>query len=276
MASGFAKLLDQHGYGFQYSVLKRANELATSGESKWQPEASEFPTEVQDKPTHIDFLLSKGEKESNYILICECKRANSSLGNWCFAKSPFTRLHHKPTSVVADLLRRISDSSFVSSCPYPWAQQSDIYHLGLEVRTGKKGDSTESGRNAINEAVTQVLRGMNGLANIFGRNPQILKPNSQTILIPVVFTTATLWTSAVKLDSASLATGKLADSAPLTKTDWLIYDHNQSPGLKHSVMPAGALGSLNNILANQYARSICIVSWQGIDSFLTWSSNQQS
>ena len=272
ISDGFHKLLNQHGFGFQYAVLKRAMDLATSKHSKWQAQASEFPTEVQDKPTHIDFLLKRPERD--YFLVCECKRVNASLANWCFAKSPFVRLYLKSTSVIAEQVTRVSDGSPVFSKPYQWAQSPNIFHLGLEVRANQKSDSIDSGRNAITEAVTQVLRGTNGLANLYGRYPQMLKPSSHILLIPVVFTTATLWMSDVKLDSADVETGKLTNTAELRKTGWLIYDHHQSPGIRHSLLADGALNTLDQILIMQYARSICIVSWEGIDDFLSWSSAQ--
>lgn len=90
----FAKVLNRHGYGFQFSVLKKADELARQRKSAWDFEVCEFP--VEGGPgTRIDFVLSRpprrGDGSKYYFLIAECKRANPALSNWCFARAPFTR-----------------------------------------------------------------------------------------------------------------------------------------------------------------------------------------
>ncbi len=272
VADAFRKLLDRHGFGFQYAVLKRALDLASSRQSRWQAEASEFPTQVQDKPTHIDFLLKHSEKEN--LLICECKRANPALADWCFAKAPFRHRNHDPSALVCDKVERVLATHYTSTSPYVWAHHPDVYQIGLEVRTNVKGDAKAGGRNAIEEAVTQVLRGVNGLVDLIGHHHYLVKPGGPKILISAVFTTATLWVTDAKLDSANIKTGKLSDPAEVRKLPWLVLDYHQSPELKHSILEGGPSGDLSNFLGSHYARTVCIVAWDGIDDFLAWSSNQ--
>ena len=88
--TGFMKVLNLHGYGFHYSVLKLASELYANGSSKWFFEAAEFPVQVQGLGTRIDFVLQHVDSPSFYLL-AECKRVNPALSNWCFARAPFVR-----------------------------------------------------------------------------------------------------------------------------------------------------------------------------------------
>jgi hypothetical protein len=272
VAHAFRKLLDRHGYGFQYAVLKRAQDLALSGMSQWQAEASEFPTEVREKPTHIDFVLKHSKKE--YLLVSECKRANPALANWCFTKAPFRHRNHDPCALVCDKVERILDTHYTSTTPHVWAHHSEVYHIGLEVRTNLKGDAEGGGDDAIQKAVAQVLRGVNGLTDLMARHHYLVKPSGTKILIGAVFTTATLWVTDAKLDSANIETGKLSDSAEVRKLPWLAFDYHQSPELKHSLLEGGPSEDLSNFLGSHYARTVCIVASEGIDDFLSWSSNQ--
>ncbi|MFZ1804688.1 MAG: hypothetical protein WAU05_12245, partial [Nitrospira sp.] len=82
------KVLGSHGYGFQYAVLRRAEELAAERRSKWVFEAAEFPVGTAESPTHIDFILRNAH--STVYLVGECKRANPAHANWCFLKAPYT------------------------------------------------------------------------------------------------------------------------------------------------------------------------------------------
>ena len=76
------KRLDQHGYGFQYALIRHLREKGLS----WYLQATEFPVEVGEKHTRIDFVLKYGSR--NVYLVAECKRANPALSNWCFIRAP--------------------------------------------------------------------------------------------------------------------------------------------------------------------------------------------
>jgi len=92
--NSFQKALNRHGYGFQFSVLKIAENLAKKVDrherSRWNFLFSEVPVEVQGSGTRIDFILSRSRSDLSpfFYLICECKRANPKLSNWCFVRAP--------------------------------------------------------------------------------------------------------------------------------------------------------------------------------------------
>src|ERR1700745_4338287 len=96
--NSFEKALNRHGYGFQFSVLEIAENLAKKVDederSRWNFLFSEVPVEVQGAGTRIDFILSSsrtGPSSTFFYLICECKRANPALSNWCFIRAPRVR-----------------------------------------------------------------------------------------------------------------------------------------------------------------------------------------
>ncbi len=77
---GLRKVLDSHGYGFQYSVLKRCLE---SRPTVWRVAATEFPVQLNTTDTHIDFVLGY----RSHLIVAECKRVNPAKSRWGFARS---------------------------------------------------------------------------------------------------------------------------------------------------------------------------------------------
>ena len=53
----FAKVLNRHGYGFQFSILRKADELIKQRRCACELEACEFPVAVKGAGTRIDFIL---------------------------------------------------------------------------------------------------------------------------------------------------------------------------------------------------------------------------
>src|SRR6185437_297727 len=106
------------------------------------------------------------------------------------------------------------------------------YHVGLAMRTRQKGDKEgDSNSNALAKAITQVSKGVNGLVNTlaplappFQTSPDGASPVLS--IIPVIFTTAELWTTETALDATDLATGHLTPGQiPMIRRDYLAYHH---------------------------------------------------
>lgn len=115
--------LNEHGYSFQQSVLKLAQDLIEQGKSSWVFQVGEFPVEVRDKGTHVDFVLQrvlkmdsriKHKDEQTTLMIAECKRANPAYSNWCFAKSPylFRDKHDNMSPLIFERLSYFSDADY--------------------------------------------------------------------------------------------------------------------------------------------------------------------
>jgi hypothetical protein len=281
----FEQTLNRHGYGFQYSVVKLAEQLYPK-QSTWHFEATEFPVQVQGQGTRIDILLTNATTTHKPVcMVAECKRANPSLSNWCFAPSPYVHSNGSASNVVLECVRRQNldntnmDPAMVQAFPDVVYIQDESFHVALEVRSDERGDPDGKGRGAVEEAATQVLRGLNGMVEFFASHPEMFGYSYTIDLLPVIFTTANLWTSDVNLSDADLATGRVdLTSTDFKRRDWLLYQYHTSPGLKHSYPPSyngsplGVFGSFGIVLQREYIRTIPIVSPSGIAEFLAWAS----
>ncbi len=279
--NSFRKALNRHGYGFQFSVLEIAENLAKKvaedERSRWNFLFSEVPVQVQGSGTRIDFILSRSRATSSpfFYLICECKRANPKLSNWCFVRAP--RVHrNQPKGIDPLLVETVFQGTEVR---HPMTvvdnltSLKDAYHFGLEVRAAKQGDDKgESGR-AIEDAVTQVLRGLNGYVEALSQNKQLFE-GTRTHLLPVIFTTAQLWISNSDLGLADLATGDIDLSKDkFESVPWLWYQYHMSPGLKHtSIYQPREQIKVEEFIESKYIRTVAIVSPSGIEEFLLYTS----
>ena len=271
--TGFAKILNRHGYGFHYSVLKLAGDLCNRRESKWIFEVAEFPVQVQGETTRIDFIL-RLEHELPVYLLAECKRANPAISNWCFARAPYVRRNRtrREPFFVELAQQQPRDSDFYASVRMGLTLD-DAYHIALEVKSDSKGDPCGPGRGEIERAVTQICRGLNGMVEFLSKDVQVL-PNRTAYLLPVVFTTAHLWRSSVDLSSANLEDGSIdLGGTDFTQEPWIFYQCHLSPGLKHSYSPMQRPENIGDLMDSEYVRTVVIVSASGIESFLKWSSD---
>ena len=105
----------------------------------------------------------------------------------------------------------------------------------------------------------------------FDRQPYPLEEKEQIGILPVIFTTANLYTSDVKLDEAELATGKVA-GGNLTRVAWVMYQYSMSPGLKHTAVSNNSPGDLVELYQTEYIRTVPVVSVSGIQDFMMWVS----
>jgi len=261
--------LNRHGYPFQNSVMRAATELFEAGKSPWIFRAAEFPVSVRGKGTHIDFIFEHRDKP--IFLIGECKRANPALSNWCFAHSAFTVRNTQNSKLIiqAAWLSGTATNRFLTGISTETSEQ--IYHLGIEIKSNKKGDAQGQPKGeALERAGEQVCLGINGMVEFFAAHPNLLHHERGKIhLVPAIFTTARIFTSDIDLGSASLESGELENvSVDLTNRSWVWWQHNLSSTLVHSQPVRSSARSMESVLEQEFCRSIAIVSPQGIESFL--------
>jgi len=70
IATSLRKVLNTHGHGFHYAVVRRADQLLRSDRAVWILDAAEFPVVGGGQVTHIDFILRT--RSGNTVLIGEC------------------------------------------------------------------------------------------------------------------------------------------------------------------------------------------------------------
>ena len=266
----FAEILNKQGYPFQYAALGKAKELFERHKSTWYFEVSEFPVGGDTKTTHIDFILRRNN--TPFLLCVECKRADPSVKDWCFATAPYVYRNCPYDKVTADHISKQEGEWRCMAVELQGLGRQPIYHIGLEVRapkgTGNKPD--DLGRPmAVNEAAGQVCKGTNGLIDFFLRNPCATGESKQAVVIPAVFTTARVWTTDARLDKADIETGVLdAGLCGLTRCDFVLYQYHLSTAIKHSGVGGSSYRDLPEVLASEFTRTVAVVSSTGIEPFL--------
>jgi len=272
--SGFNKLLNSHGYSFPSSVLKKLEKLHNERQSRFVFETIEFPAIIREKDSRIDFVLS--HRLGNGIplfLLAECKRANPALSNWCFVPFRYMRrdVDYLSDPVIVESINWGGEQ--FNAIGKALAYTNNLVHLGIEVKSNKPGDQVgESGR-AIEDACGQILKGLNGFVEWLYLNQQICGVYSGAFLLPVIFTTASLWISEVDLSETDLITGNIdLEAFTFKKVNWLCYQYHQSPGLKHTRTPNNVSSAITKLMEEVYIRTIPVVNVHGIEEFMNWAS----
>ena len=152
-------------------------------------------------------------------------------------------------------------------------EATHVYQVGLTVKSNQTGDKAGKNTDAIEDAAGQVCKGLNGLIEFFHSQREKLPQGEKLFFLPVIFTTATLWTTDVDLASASIDKGEFEPgSVALKETSWIWYQYNLSPALKHTLPTDGEDSrnpfDLSSALEQEFTRSIAIVSVKGIQEFL--------
>lgn len=272
IAASVLKVLNSHGHSFQYAVVRRLEDLYCEKRSPWFIDGVEFPVSAGGQTTHIDFILKS--KSGRTYIVAECKRADPAKARWCFARAPYTSRNPRPMEVVFEQFS-LNELGLVTRRAMPAYASEAVYHLGFELKTGETGDGKGHRSQTINEAVTQVLRGTSGLINHLQETASSQPKAAHLIrFVPVIFTTAQINVTNVDLGEADLRTGNLSPQAVQTEScNAIWFTHNRSPALKPNARSTTALSDFNEFssaLRNEFARSVAIVSTDGIDEFLSW------
>lgn len=265
------KILDCHGYGFQYATLKVLSD-SPSSRVPWKPVAAELAVEVRNRDTRIDLLFEHLRRPM--FMVCECKRANPAISDWCFARAswPGYEKHGRVTRMA--VVRRCSDGrAYVES--EELLDTENAFQIAFEVRTGGKGDQHGSGRGEIEDAATQVCRGVNGLAHFLGESNDYLPSGHRMSLVPAIFTTAKLLVTDLDVGNADARTGKLEVGAvKLREVDWLWLDYPQSRGVQHGLLHPPGVITVTEAFYRETFRRIAVVSVAGVEKFMAsqlWS-----
>jgi len=271
----FQAALNRQGHPFQYAVIRRAHVLNDQRRSPWVFEASEFPVEVQGYHTRIDFVLSQWSEAARgpfQFLVAECKRTNPSLHDWLFARAPYVHRGSVSREILVEQVCR--EGTELTSSAGRLQGSENIYHVAVEVKGAARGDVSGSGRGAIEDAATQVIRGVNGLIECFSKKRPYVPENFPVSFIPVIFTTARIWATDVDI-AADVATGQVElATGDVVEKPWLWLQYHISPGLQHTVdrqvpkkepLLRSVIGDLLDL---EYARAIAVVGASGIDEFL--------
>src|SRR6476661_1665513 len=135
---------------------------------RWSILAVELPVMSGDATTRIDFVLEAdddpGEK---HLLVGECKRVNPEYSSWCFAKAPYSSPAWAATQLIAESIVSLDAGSHVAAGA-GGATSDRLYQIGFVLKANRSGDKNpvSQDKDAIETSCTQVLKGVNGLADL--------------------------------------------------------------------------------------------------------------
>ena len=274
LRKGLESHLRIHGHAFQYAALAEARRVFNENKSPWRFEASEFPVEVQGAGTRIDIIL--WIHNSPYWMLAECKRANPALKNWCFLRAPAVRRgdgQERYLAEVVDLDRNktttLPGNELEARCLRlrPFYDSDAVAHLSVELKSDEKGEGP--GRGQVDEAADQIMRGMNGLAELVRSNNNLLGPTGARIFLPVIFTTARLFMCDADLSQTDVLTGNITlASSNFTEVDWVFLQHPVSSSFQHRIYNPHP-ETLAEQLETEFLRTIPIVTAKAIAKFLS-------
>jgi hypothetical protein len=269
--SGIRKALNSHGFAFQHAVLGELARLLSTGASAWTLEASEFPVSAGQKGTRVDFVLRQSRGQG--LLVAECKRSLNTT--WAFAKAPFVTKLSSSRQLTIDQVH----AKYHHRLSTPTTRgHIDAYDICLPLKTSSlTAAQTEQecscgtgGRSDPEEAFTQLLRGVNGVARFLG-SPAALMDNEQVVpLLPVLFTSAELRVTDVDLKKAALGDGALSVEAfpPSRPVSWLWYQFPQSHEIRHELKGVRTPSDIATSLLFDHLRTVAVVTPAGIGDFL--------
>ena len=281
--SSFEAGLNQHGHAFHHRVIHETRRIARDSQGRaWKVLAVECPIKIHGTSTRIDFILEHRVQDTVNLLVAECKRVNPGYSRWCFTKSPYQTPHWiGPQLVVEGIWKLYLDDESEVFESAGTGRNLDrkfldrLYDIGFIIKSEEKGDAhpVSTNKDALEDACSQVCRGLNGLINAFVQDDYIREHIRRARIVrflPAIFTTAQLWSSTVDLASTDLERGVVSIGEEPVNHKWLFYQYPQSPGLKHDIRRAAiSQDSFADLIARDFIRGIAVVGPGGIPEFLS-------
>lgn len=279
------KAIDTQGFSFQSAVAKAICDIGKRQIEQMILVDVELPVHSGAGETKVDLVAFRRVEPLDLggileVFVFECKRANPALSKWCFASSGAMKGRRRGyhwlqyDSMVLDKKKEPTEIHHVLS-QHTASESGPLRfpcaHFGFEVKSGQKGDSYGGGRDAIEQACSQVMRGVAGLRRLYREQPGLFPfAPDQVTFIPVILTTAQLYAVATDLDTADLLTGELTGNPDASHADTIILQYMRSSNFGHGDLADqfGALDLLNNYTLHEHVRSIAIVQASGLQGFI--------
>jgi hypothetical protein len=264
-AASLQKVLNTHGHGFHYAVATECAKLCHRGQSQFRLLSAEYPVQLNGADTSLDILLSGRD----ILVTAECKRADPATARWTFVRAPIGDGEYRDIlPIISGLIYRPTEDGLKERAVYLVGPQKP-FSIGFDLRTGRSGDG-RGDRNPIASAVEQAIKGAGGLMSRLKDEPTLAfgEGVSGLFVVPVVFTTATLFVSEVDLSAADLTSGE-SSNVSVSQVSWLWYQVSFSKTLRPLIPPEyGDTETLTGALVRRHTRAVAVVSAQGISTFL--------
>lgn len=274
-----ATALNEQGFLFQHRLAEELKKLrgAVPDAHNWMVDAIEVPVSLSnERETRVDILLRQYSGGVNpWYAILECKRAARDFKRWIFFGS-------SPRAGV------LSSSNYYfeyADLKGHWNHQGDpdmmhrleikqalpvheAFEYYLEARTERPSrDKTASATTAIEDALRQVTLGQAGVS-LRMRAAHVLKFR----LLPIVVTTAQVFSAKFTSERVSLTDGKIAvEDLQLESHHWVAVNYHIDDSISQdSGFSTNRQQDMSVDIAARQVRTVFVVEAAHIHAFLAW------
>ena len=279
-----ADALNEQGYLLHHKITHVLQKRPPKTEHAWDIEASELPVSLPNgNETRIDLVLKNGKAHGSWRIALECKRSARDYKRWVFfgedssgrrpsgdsyyiERAKLTGSFSHGRDPEPPLLHWLEPLKADSDCP--------VFEYGLEARLNREGrDKKASATTAIEDAFQQVTLGLAGLSLRIKASHEMYYR-----LIPMVVTTAELFSASFKVDAVSLEHGiiKSTDLA-LAPRRWLAVNYRVNDTVcQASPLKFNRTQDLAADLASRQVRTVFVTQAEHLHDCLTWLQNTLS
>jgi len=280
-----AKIIDglnSQGYLFQQRCLHEVKNIDSFLE--WKVNVEEYPVAIYEKETEIDFVLHN-QSYRTYVIV-ECKRAHPDYLMWVFQDVKKNSTRFQATRLV---IREIREGRLVykNNQPSRVKPQSEAINIslendsiriasyGLEIFNKETRGKKRARPDTINDACYQVFKGLGGF--VFEQCKQLKKlPDLvDCVYIPLIITTADLYTveyniSNVDLNTGSISVDDINKNDGIKKVPWVILNYGVKESIQITTIGETYHGRDASHIKEKYkSKDIFIVNSLNIQSFLS-------
>jgi len=267
--------LNEQGFLFQEACAHCLKKTDTG----WEVKAFEYPVSLQGDDTRVDIVLfDRISPHPELWALIECKRADPEYVYWLFG-SPGLPFGDALCSALG-----FECPHFRSDQPFHVRLLVSPLHFGIitygvenwvevKKRSGKRASTPQS----IENAFTQVLKGVGGFAQEHLDQRRKAQKNFRAFFIPIIVTTATLYVAHYKPEDVDLETGTIdrekvglgPQGQPPEEVEWVLVDYGAGESVAPRSIPENYVGVDPAELQKYKTRSIFVVNSKSIPSFFS-------
>lgn len=272
-----SRALNEHGFLFQSRLAQ-----LFGPKGLWKLVATEVPVAapLTDQETRIDLLIERAGDMVGYPWqgVIEAKRSHPDYKYWVFfdesprlAAHPDAQLFIQSTALVS----RDQDGYTRRTKRVMWLPKQNglrTFNYYLEAKENFSGKGTRSATNStIEDALNQVTLGAIGLAD----KMELLKQDFARF-VPIIVTTANIYSANYGKDDVSLDRGELAAAKlKLEELPWVCVNYALGDRLANAAqLTTNIAGSLPTDVGVRSLRSVFIVQSTKLLAFLQWFNEE--
>jgi hypothetical protein len=284
--------LNEQGFLFQEKCVEV---IQRSKPTRWIVHTVEHPVSLKEKDTRIDIIIRDETLcESTMYGVVECKKVNPQYNCWLFGRPLYRRL----VPANAQIIKLSRSRRHGKGLPKPGIKLIPIrvdfnikthyicnWWLDIDIRGQRQRNQRISSPEPLEQAFIQVCRGVGGLALEQQRDRMrtltdraaagVIDESEEVFLVPIIITTAHLYTSNYDLSDVDIATGEInlkdvqfSGMLPSRPVKWVMIDYGATDSITPDQLYQHFVGMQPVDLEPYNKRSIFIVNSAYISDFL--------